>query len=104
MSTDNDGEGYDNTNRGVLFTNDKRGNERAPDFNGSINVEGKEFRLAAWAKTARSGKPYWSLSVSEPRDEYDQTPQPQQQRQPVTPDVVVEDIGDQPINLDDIPF
>ncbi len=29
---------YDNTNSGVLFKNDKKGNEKAPDYKGKVNV------------------------------------------------------------------
>lgn len=43
---------FDNTNKFVLFPNDKKGNEKAPDLTGKINVDGKEFRLAAWTKTS----------------------------------------------------
>ncbi len=27
---------YDNTNSGVLFKNDKKGNEKAPDYKGNL--------------------------------------------------------------------
>ena len=57
---------FDNTNRGVLFKNDKQGNEKRPDYTGKINVEGTDFRLSAWIKEGDTGK-YMSLSV-EKRD------------------------------------
>lgn len=46
---------YDNTNRGVLFPNDKQGNESRPDYTGKINVDGVEKRLAAWVTESKSG-------------------------------------------------
>jgi len=55
---------YDNTNSGALFKNDKKGNEKAPDYAGKINVDGKEMRLAAWIREGKSGK-FMSLKVSE---------------------------------------
>ena len=58
---------YDDTNRGVLFKNDKKGNDSAPDYTGKIDVEGKPYRLAAWIKEGRSGK-FMSLSLTEPRE------------------------------------
>ena len=54
---------YDNNNKGVLFNNDKQGNEKRPDYTGSINVDGKEFKLSAWIKDGKSGNKFMSLSV-----------------------------------------
>jgi len=54
----------DYENSGVLFKNDKKGNERSPDYSGKINVDGREMRLAAWIKEGKSGK-FMSLKVSE---------------------------------------
>jgi hypothetical protein len=46
---------------GVLFENDKKGNDAAPDYTGPIN----EFRrLAAWRKS-KEGQAYMTMSVSE---------------------------------------
>ena len=75
---------YDNTNQGALFKNEKT-NDRAPDYKGSINVEGEEFWISGWIKTAGSraknpGQKFMSLAVtpkeqsgssSKPRDDYD---------------------------------
>lgn len=55
---------YDNTNAGILFKNDKRGNDKAPDYSGKINVNGTDMRLAAWVKEGKNGK-FMSLKVSE---------------------------------------
>ena len=54
--------GYDNTNSGVLFKNDKKGVENRPDYTGKIDVEGTEFWLSAWIKEGQKGK-FLSLSV-----------------------------------------
>jgi uncharacterized protein (DUF736 family) len=56
---------YDNTNRGVLFPNDKEGNDKRPDFTGTVNVDGRELRLAAWAAESKTGTKYLQLRVSE---------------------------------------
>jgi len=57
---------------GVLFENDKKGNENAPDYTGPIN----EFRrLAAWRK-AKDGQPYMTMSVSEPKQRQEQEASP----------------------------
>lgn len=58
-------EKYDDTNRGVLFKNDKGDNPNRPDYTGKINVGGTEYRLSAWIKDSQSGKKFMSLAVSE---------------------------------------
>lgn len=54
---------YDNELRGSLFKNDKEGNDARPDYTGTVQVDGKEYRLAAWIKEAASGKKYMSLKL-----------------------------------------
>jgi uncharacterized protein (DUF736 family) len=55
---------YDNTNSGALFKNNNKQKETQPDYQGTINVEGVEYRLAAWLKTSKNGDRYMSLAVS----------------------------------------
>ena len=38
---------YDDTNRGAMFDNNKAGNPNRPDYKGTINVEGTEYRISA---------------------------------------------------------
>lgn len=60
---------YDNELSGVLFKNDKEGNEKRPDYTGKIQVEGTEYRLAAWIKTgSQSGVKFLSLKASLPQE------------------------------------
>lgn len=47
---------YDNEKSGVLFKNDKEGNEKRPDYKGSIQIEGVEYWLSAWVKEGKNGK------------------------------------------------
>jgi hypothetical protein len=54
---------YDNTNRGVIFRNDKRRDDRDPDHTGSIDINGVGFWLSGWLKTSKSGVQFLSLSV-----------------------------------------
>ena len=55
---------YDDTNKGVLFRNERKENEKHSDYNGNINVNGQEYWLNAWIKEAKgSGKKFMSLSV-----------------------------------------
>lgn len=62
------GSDYDDTNRGVLFPNDKGDNENRPDYTGKINVDGVEKRLAAWVKNSGKVGDYLSISVSDPKE------------------------------------
>lgn len=57
---------YDNTNSGVLFKNESE-NEKAPAYKGKINVDGKDYELAAWIREGKSGQKFMSLKVQEPR-------------------------------------
>lgn len=54
---------FDDTNRGVLFKNDKGGVEKRPDYRGEINVNGEDFELAAWIRKSQKGVVFMSLSV-----------------------------------------
>ena len=52
-------------NSGSLFRNDKKETEKQPDYNGTVKVEGKDYKLAAWVKESKSGQKYFSLSLTE---------------------------------------
>ena len=55
---------YDNTNRGVLFKNENKAEDRDPDYRGNINVGGQEFWLDSWINTAKKdGRKFMSLRV-----------------------------------------
>lgn len=61
MKTDN---GYDNTNSGALFVNERRQNEKQPQYTGTLNVEGVEYWLSAWLKKSRDGRGFMSLALT----------------------------------------
>ena len=61
---------YDNTNSGALFKNDDKDESHPnwPDYNGTIDVDGTEYWIKAWLKTAKkTGRKFMSLSV-EPKE------------------------------------
>lgn len=70
---------YDNTNRGVLFKNDRKETDNHPDYTGRIDIDGTEYFLSAWIKDGRNGK-FMSLSrgtrVEEAVSKAKQTAQP----------------------------
>jgi hypothetical protein len=59
---------YDDTNRGTLFTNDRKEEEKHPDYTGSLNVGGVEYRISGWKRTSKAGAKFLSLSVREKTD------------------------------------
>ena len=91
---------YDNTNRGVLFKNDRKEKDTHPNMKGSINVEGVEYWVSAWTKEGQNGK-FISLSLT-PKEQTQTAVQavkqvaPPQRQQQAAPGVEQLD--------DDIPF
>lgn len=62
---------YDNTNTAVIFKNNKKENEKHPDYRGTINVDGKELEISLWIKEGKAGK-FFSGKIKEP---YQKNPQ-----------------------------
>lgn len=56
---------YDNTNRGVLFKNNRKEKDNQPDYTGQGNWQGQDFQISAWVKEGKSGK-FFSFSFQEP--------------------------------------
>lgn len=75
---------YDNTDRGVLFKNDRKNSDSQPDYKGSINVGGVEYWLSAWIKEGAKGK-FMSLSVN-PKEAQQPAQTAPTARQPFQPD------------------
>lgn len=49
-----------------LFENDKKGNDKSPDWRGKALIGGKEMRIAIWKRKSASGIEYLSGSIEEP--------------------------------------
>ena len=104
---------YDETNSGVLFHEKEVKSERHPNMTGKLNVEGKEYRIAAWEKTSRSGDTFLSLAISEQKEQreantdtgYEQAKAKAQEIKSRQVDTVVDmPEDDEPIDLSEIPF
>lgn len=57
---------YDDTNRGVLFRNDRKDKDSQPDYTGRINVKGTEQQISAWINESSKGIKYLSIRCSDP--------------------------------------
>jgi hypothetical protein len=68
---------FDNTNRGSLFKNDKKTEEKHPDMSGSINIDGIEYWISGWKKKSKADVGFISLSVR-PKEQIRQSSQPTQ--------------------------
>ncbi len=83
--------GYDNTNRGAIWPNDRmRPEKQDPEFSGSLNVEGVEYWVKAWKRKpdAKQGAPSLSFSIN--RKDANKAPNPAKQETP--PDNFDDDI------------
>jgi hypothetical protein len=61
---------YRNTNRGQIWSNDRKKNDTHPDFKGSVNIEGEEYSISAWKQQGSASPGKLSLSFSvQPKDE-----------------------------------
>ncbi|MGL4517035.1 MAG: hypothetical protein ACRCUH_10150 [Shewanella sp.] len=47
---------YDSNLTGVLFKNDKEGNEKRPDYKGSAEIEGVHYWVSSWIRDGAKGK------------------------------------------------
>ena len=54
------------TNTGAIFKNDKKTNEKQPDYRGKVNVNGKDMEGSLWVKESKTGTKYFSASFQEP--------------------------------------
>jgi hypothetical protein len=57
---------YDNTNRGAIWKNEKKENDKHPDFKGDLNIDGVIYNVSAWKRKADANPkaPLLSFSVS----------------------------------------
>lgn len=60
---------YDNNDRGALFVNERRQNEKQPTLSGNININGVDMWLSAWSKVDESGENYLSLATTDKEDD-----------------------------------
>jgi len=51
-------------NKGILFRNIQKKTDKHPDYQGSVNIEGKEYYLSAWVSdnSDKNGNKWLNLS------------------------------------------
>jgi uncharacterized protein (DUF736 family) len=55
-------------NSGVLFANNKKKNDREPDYRGDSMVNGQVVEVSAWSKPTKNGGLFLSLSFREKQE------------------------------------
>jgi hypothetical protein len=75
---------HDNTNRGAIWKNRDKKEDKHPDFKGSLNVNGVDYWVSAWKRKddAPNNQPALSFSIK-PKDEQaakETKPQPSRQQ------------------------
>ena len=59
---------FDITNRGVLFKNDTKADEKHPDIKGQCEINGVQYWIDGWARTRKSdGGKFYSMKFK-PKD------------------------------------
>ena len=82
---------YDNNMRGVLFKNEKRGNEKAPDYRGSAVIDNIDLNISAWIRrSTKTGDAFMSLKF--------------EQKQAARPKTMAEKNPEQFKDDEDLPF
>lgn len=65
---------FDPNLSGVLFKNDKKGNEKRPDYRGSAVIDNVHFNISAWIKASKkTGDKFMSLRF-EPKQKVETRP------------------------------
>lgn len=83
---------YDNNLTGVLFVNDKQGNEKRPDWKGSAEIDGVQFWVSGWNRQSARGE-LISLKLEKKEQQQASRPAPAPAPAPAAP-----------LEGDDIPF
>lgn len=60
---------HDDELHGVLFKNDKKTNDRQPDYKGEAQVQDTQYWLSAWIRDSKGGTKYMSVAFTAKDDE-----------------------------------
>ena len=74
-------------NSGFLMKNKKQRDDSDPGYQGSINVDGKDFWLSEWLNTSKAGEKYFSVRVNPKKADPGAPPKSEPTSQSVDEDV-----------------
>ncbi len=80
-----------------LFRNDKKGNDKAPDYRG--NTQDKAYDVACWLKDDKNGNKYLSCVLKDAQQKQPSAPNSGNNQAPNNGNVI-----GSPQNVDDLPF
>ena len=85
---------YDNTNKGVLFTNSFKEHSKQPDVKGDLDVDGVAYKIVGWIRTKKeSTEKFFSLSV----ELRDKLPPAKKEQDPINEILgIVAELGNEP--------
>lgn len=97
---------YDNTNKAAIFPNDKRGNAKAPDYRGTVNVAGVEYKISLWIRTTKDGRTYFQgpIELATPKDARAGDSRPSDPPRVSTPPPAPQNAGNGQQADEDVPF
>ena len=95
---------YDTTNTGTLWLETELKTDKSPNYTGTLDVEGKTYRIVGWNKTTKTDKDLISLAISEPQTKEKQGGAWEAQREKFKKDEPLTEVSDSPIDLSEIPF
>lgn len=56
----------DNLNKGAIFKNENKKEQKHPDYKGKINWNGQDIEISLWVAEAKNGNKYFSAKLQEP--------------------------------------
>lgn len=88
---------YDNTNKIAIFRNNKGDNAKRPDYRGTLNIDGVEYKCSLWLREKKdgSGMKYMQGSVERAKEadaRAGDTPRATQAQQPAQTDSATDDV------------
>ena len=83
---------YDNSNTGILSRNERRENDKHPEFTGTINIDGTDYWLSAWVRERKDGSGKFFSLAAKPKDQR----QPKAAQKPVkqAPKATMDDLDE----------
>jgi hypothetical protein len=60
---------YDNELSGVIFKQEDKKHDKAPDYWGKVQVDGNEYKIAGWIKEGKKGK-FISIKLTPAEEQY----------------------------------